>query len=237
MNSLPSSLTLLLCTGLLFATATLSSAQRTSCRRRLTTVQRCDSPPVVRRLDLSAYVGKWYQIYTSGSATTFSGPDCVTANYTDAREDPFRIAVLNCQVSNKSTVPECVTANATKISGGQYDSQLQVQFFPQFPPQSYSVAALLGNPNHGYAAAAVYGCDKFPPMFVPTDGFYIISRTPYAPTFILKRMIKKLRCNGYKNVRFADFIKTNNSKECAYFDGPQSYTVAPPIPQIFPPAQ
>lgn len=211
---------------LFILSATLADGQ-IKCRKRIAISERCANPPVVSKLTIPAYTGLWYQTFTSGTASRFSANSCVTANYTLSTLSPPTIDVLNCQATPNGQRPRCVTATAKKRPNATFNSQLQVQFFPQVPPGDYNVAAIIGNPNHGYFAAAVYSCDRFPPKFEPLDGFFIISRSPYAPVFALKRLIRQLKCNGYKGITFRMFQRSVNSEQCKFISGPGSFDIVP----------
>lgn len=197
------------------------------CKKRLSARERCNNLPVVKNVDLDAYTGLWYQIYASGDARRVSSIYCVTANYTLSQKSPVMIDVLNCQDRQEFDKPQCVEGTASIRPDAEYDSQLQVSFSERAPPGDYNIVALLGYPNYGYHAAAVYSCSILEQQAERiSDGFFILSRTPYAPAFILRRMLAELRCNGYE-VNFNEFVKTIHYPNCTYFDGPNSFDVNP----------
>lgn len=178
--------------------------------------QRCLSPPVEQDVDLRAYVGKWYQTYTYGSASRMSNNSCVTANYSVRTEHPLRIDALNCQFDPAADPrPQCAEVNVTRQEKYEYDSQLRVQFFPDVPPSKYNIAALVGDVNYGYQAAAIYSCRKNFESGDTVEGVYIISRTPFAPRYIFRELNRRLRCNGYRlNAR--KFRPSFHHRDCQY---------------------
>lgn len=221
-------LTLLLTLSVLLLSTFPITVTAFKCRKVRPLSQICNNPPVELSVDLTAYTGRWHQIFTSGSANRVSRNSCVTANYTLASTDPLRIDVLNCGFNPEVNVrPSCVRANATRRPDAKFDTQLQVRFFTFLPPGKYNIVALLGDRNFGYQAAAVYSCE-----FVngkPVDGFFLIARSPYAPFFIMKRLIRRLRCNGY-HVNYRMFQKTVNDEKCEFITPPNyDFDVRPPV--------
>lgn len=206
-------------------------------RRRLTTAQRCFNPPVERTVDISAYSGLWHQLYTSGDASIVSNNTCVTANYTILPTSPPSISVLNCEFRPRQDArPQCVRGTATRRPGAQRPTQLQVSFFQFAPPGQYNIAALLGNANYGYYAAAIYSCRRLPNGQL-IDGFYLIARSPYAPRSVRRMLIRRLRCNGYQvSMRTGPKLKpyfepSFNGRTCQYikYNG-YKFDVNTPVP-------
>lgn len=196
--------------------ALLSTGLATDCvTPTLLTRERCLNPPVIRRLDIPAYTGRWFNTFVSGSAVEFAF-DCVTANYTLTEEGT--IDVLNCSFNKTADRPACLPGVATRRPGLP-SSRLQVSFRPGMPPGSYNVAAVLGRRNYGYFAAAVYSCEIV--NGVPVEGLFIITRAPYAPGFVKERLMERLRCKGYL---FSDeLVPTPHSRMCKYFDGEDGF--------------
>lgn len=188
----------------------------------------CNFPPTVP-VDLETYKGTWFNIYNSGSALRFSSSACVTANY--ELNENGTIAVLNCEQEDKSKLPQCSRAVASRRPGTKAPGKLQV-FFPRVPPGpgnpgSYNVVELLGNTKIGYLAAAVYTCittrdgEK-------AQGFFILSRTTLFRRTILFLLKRQLRCRGFDvSDRFVEVV---HSKNCKYFyeDGGFTFSRGPP---------
>lgn len=240
--ALSSTLSLFVVVVLLFAITDISKASFSSlssshCRhQRLTIAQRCFNPPVESSIDISAYTGRWHQLYTSGDASIVSNNSCITANYTLVSTQPPIVAVLNCEfLPHKNRRPQCVRGSATQRVNAQFNTQLQVSFFKFAPPGAYNIAALLGDNNYGYQAAAIYSCRRLPNGKL-TDGFYLIARSPYAPKFIKSRLIRRLRCNGYRvstrRLRFkAYFEQSFNGPSCQYIKANgNNFDVNSPVP-------
>lgn len=184
------------------------------------TSQFCSRPPVDVVVPAS-YTGTWYQIYASESAIRFTSTQCVTANYTASASG---LDVLNC-FSTSPTV-NCVTGTATLSPDSS--SRLTVKF-PGSPGGPYNIAALLGDPEYGYAAAAVYSCTVIAGK--ARESWFILSRVPYRTKFILYRLLHKLRCKGY-SVSLLDFLPTRQGAGCNYFFGPNGFTTRGPRPSF-----
>lgn len=178
----------------------------------------CRNPSVIRQVHIPAYTGRWFQIYASGSAVFISRSSCVTANYTLTENG--ELDVLNCFFTPDMPRASCLNGSARVRRGGR-TSQLEVQF-PGTPYSNYNVAAILGNPNYGYAAVAVYSCrvvgnDIF-------DGFFILARVPFQSQRVLKRLKDKLKCMGYA-VDDHTFERTKHAPECSYFSGEKGFDI------------
>ncbi len=173
----------------------------------------CSLPPVVP-VDTKAYTGKWYQIYVNSEALQVSPFDCATANYTLLPGNS--IDVKNCFFSS-SFGPDvkCLFGKATERPGAQSTSRLQVLFNPAFPPGPYNIAALLGKPEDGYYAAAVYSCVNFGGTLA--QQWYMLGRSPTNPENILSELLSELTCNGY-SICESELIKTVHDGNCKYFD-------------------
>lgn len=191
-------------------------------QKRLTTAERCFNPPFESSFNLRAYTGRWHQIFASGGAALISNNHCLTANYTLRSEKPIEMDVLNCRYKESiDDRPSCVKGSATgrTVANVSHPAYLQVQVTLTAPPAPYTVAAIVGNQNYGYQAVAVYTCFRVPSSGQLQDGFFILSRSPYAPYFIRKRVIRKLRCNGYA-VNEKDFVYNVNNPSCQYIGPP-----------------
>lgn len=185
----------------------------------------CFNPPTVPDFDLSAYVGKWFQLYTSGSATFVSSNRCVTANYT--QQESGSVGVLNCQLPPEIASVECVRGEAARRVGG-LPSQLEVSFSPQFPAGPYNVAALLGDAESGYEAAAVYSCVEIQDKLI--EGVYIIARSVENRKYVLDGLFKRMKCMGYE---INDpFIPAYQEDDCKYFDGEDGFNVVAPFEAV-----
>lgn len=201
---------LALCLVALFITRALSTPTYCIPTQPLTP-SFCFNPPTVEDFDLTKYTGKWYQLYTSGTATFVSTNRCPTANYTQL-EDGI-VGVLNCQLPESGEKPECLRGEATRRVGA-LPPQLEVSFSSFIPAGSYNVAGLLGDAESGYEAAAVYSCvdtDRG-----PAEGVYIIARSPRKPEYVLDGLFQHMRCLGYE-LKDA-FVPSYHGDDCKYFD-------------------
>lgn len=222
-------LAILTCLAII-TTATLSDASPSQCKK----VEKsppsksfCDRPPTVP-VDLKAYSGLWYNIYSSGAARRFTRGTCITANYSLTPNG--KVAVLNCNIVNKKIGVQCVKAIAERRKDVSDEGKLVVKFenFPSGPSNrgNYNVAALIGSASAGYWAAAVYQCDRLSNGTNGT-GFYILSRSRYLSWVTLLLLKLKLRCFGYDvNVNF----ERTPQKNCRYFNQSPGFTLARPRP-------
>lgn len=170
----------------------------------------CNRPPVVADFDLEQYAGKWYQIYTAADATPVSTNRCVTANYT-LLEDGM-VNVLNCQLPESENRPQCQRALAERRVGEQ-PPHLQVQFAPFLPAGPYNIAALLGDAESGYEAAAVYSCTVSESGF--SEGIFVIARSPKRPEYVIEKLSEHLRCVGYPLKE--SFVSSYLGDDCKFF--------------------
>lgn len=171
----------------------------------------CKSPPVVNDFDLEQYIGEWFQIYTSGDATRMSTNRCVTANYTLLEDGT--INVLNCQLPEDEDRPQCQRAVAERRVGEQ-PPHLQVQFARLIRAGPYNVAALLGDAESGYEAAAVYSCSVSEDGF--GEGFFIIARSPERAEYVIEKISAHLRCLGYSLKD--QFVTSYLGDDCKFFN-------------------
>lgn len=176
----------------------------------------CRTPPVVRNFDLTPYMGKWYQLYTSGTATQFSSNRCVTANYTLAADGT--VSVVNCHLPSEEELPQCQRAVAERRVGLE-PPHLQVQFAPFLPAGDYNVAALLGDAESGYEAAAVYTCRLEGDRVL--EGVYFIARERERAEVVFEGLTRHMRCLGY--VLDDKFYATGHEEQCRYFDGEKGF--------------
>lgn len=200
----------------------IAASSATICRKRpfTYTPALCARPPV-DAISLPAYAGTWFQIFTNPGATVFSEPVCTTARYTPRAGG---IDVLNCSFLKADKRAGCVRARATVRAGAGSVSRLQVDFGRGIPAGDYNVAALLGDAEYGYYAAAVFSC-------VVIKGkartiWFFIARTPFRPWRTLWQLQRKLRCKGYP-VYLEKLTKTRHGRGCKYFFNKGGFKVRP----------
>lgn len=212
---------------LILVLAARASASGRCQGKKLSPWQRCENPPVEKNVDLKAYTGLWYQIYTNDVAERVSATRCVTANYTISQTDPFQIDVLNCQDQLSFSRPQCVVGTAGKRTDAKYNSQLQVRFNQNMPFGDYNIAALVGLPNYGYFGAVVYSCFRpRGPGTSPLQSFFFIARSPFASGATLRKLILRLRCNGYE-IDPRIFRKTTHDSKCSYAGRDAPFDIVP----------
>lgn len=190
-----------------------ASATQSQCLRPPLPVKSICSTPPVDTVELSAYQGTWYQLFTySDMPSPFLSFDCSTANYT---ADDAGISVFNCFYPGGQTPSAlCVNGRATQRPDGGSPSRLQVQFSPQAPPGPYNIAALLGDLEYGYYAAAVYNCEVVNGR--PSETWFLLGRSPFRPNRVRRELLWKLRCKGY-DVYGKRFNRDKQGKGCKYF--------------------
>lgn len=185
--------------------------------RKPVTPEFCTNPPVDSNFVPFFYQGRWFQTFASGDAVRISPGICTAANYTLNADGS--IAVKNCFLPPGRPRPLCFEGFAAGVAGGA-PGQLSVAF-PPLPPGPYNVAALLGNANYGYAAAAVYTCEIKEGR--PVEGLFILARTPFTSRAILRKLAQKLRCRGFS---LEDkFVPGLNGPDCKYFSGPEGFDI------------
>jgi len=146
-------------------------------------------PPTVASVDLSRYVGKWYEIarYPNSFETDCVG---VTAEY--IQKPDGEITVINtCRKESLSAEPQQARGFA-KVVEGSNTAKLKVQFAPRFVPfaagdywilhlePDYS-AALVGDPSGKY--------------------LWILARTSALDTATLERIKTRAEALGYQSAQ------------------------------------
>lgn len=144
--------------------------------------------------------------------TTRFPRNCVTANYTILPDST--IDVKNCFfIAGNTTIPRCIQGVAKRRPGGT-EAQLQVGFVPGVPMGSYNVAAIVGRPNWGYAAAAVYSCEDIGGVL--QESLFLIARVPFMERALRQKLLEQMRCRGYE-IR-DPLERGRNGGRCRYFD-------------------
>ena len=157
----------------------------------------CAELPAVKsvgQIDLTRYVGKWYEI---GAFPMFFQRQCVadtTAEYTLGTDG--RLTVLN----------RCRTENGFDQATGQawapdatISAQLKVSFFWPFRSDYWIIAlhpdyrwAVVGNPNRKY--------------------LWLLSRTPQLPAGEIEQALNQARAQGYDLSQFKLTRQTENAQ-------------------------
>lgn len=210
-------------TVVLFALLFLQVASASKCKPVMkVTTEFCKRPPVANVI-LPAYVSLWFQIYADKNALRVSSSRCTTAYYTPSFDGT--IHVLNCFHPRARPRPLCTEGVASRRPDGGSDSRLQVQFSPQIPPGSYNIAAVLGSPQYGYFAAAVFSCSVV--RGKPVTSWFMLARSPFRSWFTLRLLQQKLKCMGYPIFK-EKLFRTEHGPSCTYLFSGKGFDVRPP---------
>ncbi len=184
----------------------------------------CLRPPV-DDVVLPSYLGTWYQAYANQNALFVTKPECVSARYTALPNN--EVGVLNCYYyrGGKMQKPDCVVGKAKQAADSTTASRLRVSFGSPSNSGGYNIAALVGDAEYGYYAAAVYSCSFR--NGIPRESWFILVRNPYLQQVAFRQILWRLQCKGY-DVRNVVFFKTNQGQGCKYWDGPDGYSTHPP---------
>lgn len=145
---------------------------------------RKDQLQVVPAVDLSRYVGQWYEIARLPNGFQKKCADSVTASYT-LRPDG------NIKVVNRCRKPsgEFTTATGTaKIVDKNTNAKLKVTFFWPFYGK-YWILDL--GPNYEYAVVGEPG----------RDYLWILSRTPQIDEALYQQLLAKMQARGFDTTR------------------------------------
>lgn len=145
---------------------------------------RKDELEVVPAVDLSRYVGQWYEIARLPNRFQKKCADSVTANYT-LRSDG------KIQVVNRCRKPSGEFTTATgkaKIVDKKTNAKLKVTFFWPFYGK-YWILDL--GPNYEYAVVGEPG----------RDYLWILSRTPQIDEALYQQLLAKMQARGFETTR------------------------------------
>ncbi|HSD47272.1 MAG TPA: lipocalin family protein [Pyrinomonadaceae bacterium] len=145
---------------------------------------RKDELEVVPAVDLSRYVGDWYEIARLPNRFQKKCADSVTANYT-LRSDG------NIKVVNRCRKPSGEFTTATgkaKIVDKNTNAKLKVTFFWPFYGK-YWILDL--DPNYQYAVVGEPG----------RDYLWILSRTPQIDETLYQQLLAKMQARGFDTTR------------------------------------
>lgn len=141
---------------------------------------RKDQPEVVQSVDLSRYVGRWYEIARLPNSFQKKCVDTVTANYT-MRADG-KIEVINrCR---KASGEYATAKGKAKIVDKKTNAKLKVTFFWPFYGD-YWILDL--GPNYEYAVVGEPG-RKY---------LWILSRSPRMDEALYQQLLQKMETQGF----------------------------------------
>eukprot|EP01004_Peranema_trichophorum_P008511 NODE_7267_length_794_cov_108.320417_g6658_i0.p1 GENE.NODE_7267_length_794_cov_108.320417_g6658_i0~~NODE_7267_length_794_cov_108.320417_g6658_i0.p1 ORF type:complete len:204 (-),score=36.27 NODE_7267_length_794_cov_108.320417_g6658_i0:182-739(-) len=143
----------------------------------------CPSPPTVDTVDLTRYVGRWYQIAVSKTfeeTIESKSKACTTAFYT--LQSDGSVQVNNSGRATPDAATETAIGKALQVSGGK----LKVSFFgPFFAP--YWIVELFGEANFGYSVALIYSCTN--ELIFTAESMWLLSRTPQLPQNVTQQQV------------------------------------------------
>ena len=143
-----------------------------------------DEPEVVPAVDLSRYVGQWYEIARLPNRFQKKCADSVTANYT-LRSDGGIQVVNRCRKSSGEFTT--ATGKAT-IVDKKTNAKLKVTFFWPFYGK-YWILDL--GPNYEYAVVGEPG----------RRYLWILSRTPQIDEALYQQLLAKMQSRGFDTTR------------------------------------
>ena len=145
---------------------------------------RKDELEVVPSVDLSRYVGQWYEIARLPNRFQKKCADSVTANYTLNSDGSIRV-VNRCR---KSSGEFTTATGKAKIVDKQTNAKLKVSFFWPFYGK-YWILDL--GPNYEYAVVGEPG----------RDYLWILSRKPQMDEQLYQELLTKMQARGFDTTR------------------------------------
>jgi apolipoprotein D and lipocalin family protein len=145
---------------------------------------RKDELEVVPAVDLSRYVGQWYEIARLPNRFQKTCADSVTANYT-LRSDGGIKVVNRCR---KASGEFTTATGRAKITDKKTNAKLKVTFFWPFYGK-YWILDL--GPNYEYAVVGEPG----------RDYLWILSRTPQIDEALYQQLLAKMQARGFDTAR------------------------------------
>jgi apolipoprotein D and lipocalin family protein len=139
------------------------------------------SPAPVASVDVSRYVGLWYEI-ASNPATFTKGCQCTTAEYT-LRPDGSLTVVNKCRRGPAGSKQSSITGKAWAVEGSG-NARLKVQFFWPIRAPYWIVA--LDSTDYKWAAVSGPGAKYL----------WILSRTPQMDETLYQNILSELRQKG-----------------------------------------
>ena len=159
-----------------------------------TTTARLRLPPltVVPQLDLSRYLGEWYEI---ASIPQRFQRGCVGTRATYSLRDDGRIAVTNRCFDKTFDGRQRQAQGIAQRPHAHAPGKLEVSFFRPFWGD-YWVLEL--GPDYGHAVVAAPS----------RDALWILSRTPALPAPLLQQICARLRAQGFEVARLRQTPQT-----------------------------
>ena len=145
---------------------------------------RNDELEVVPAVDLSRYVGDWYEIARLPNRFQKKCADSVTANYTLGSDGSIKV-VNRCR---KPSGEFTTATGKAKIVDKNTNAKLKVTFFWPFYGK-YWILDL--DPNYQYAVVGEPG----------RDYLWILSRTPQIDETLYQQLIAKMQARGFDTTR------------------------------------
>lgn len=146
--------------------------------------RRKDDLEVVSSVDLSRYVGQWYEIARLPNSFQKKCADSVTANYTLRSDGDIRV-VNRCR---KPSGEFTTATGKAKIVDKKTNAKLKVTFFWPFYGK-YWILDL--GPNYEYAVVGEPG----------REYLWILSRTPQMDEALYQQLLAKMQARGFDTTR------------------------------------
>jgi len=190
-------------------TMALASASATGLRGADASAGACPNPPTVDTVELTHYMGRWYEIADSAQfrATFEKGLQCTTANYT-LNADATVTVVNEGNVGSPTGKVSKAVGKAKQDKGGK----LEVSFFgPFYGP--YWITQLYGDAASEYSVSVVHSCTT---GLFAQRAMWILSRTPQLPAAItLDSIYAKATAMGI-DVAALKMAETVQTSDCVY---------------------
>ncbi|XP_008306467.1 apolipoprotein D-like [Cynoglossus semilaevis] len=140
----------------------------------------CPRPSVQENLNVSQYMGVWYEIEKLPAA--FERGKCVQASYSLLSDGT--VNVYNSEILSDGTVNSI--QGVAKVKDPSQPAVLSVSFFKGFPSSPYMV---LSTDYHSYSL--VYSCSQYFGLF-HVDFAWILARTPALTADVIGRLHEDL---------------------------------------------
>lgn len=148
----------------------------------------------VPSVDLSRYVGQWYEIARLPNRFQKKCADSVTANYTLRSDGDIKV-VNSCR---KQSGEFTTATGKAKIVDKQTNAKLKVTFFWPFYGK-YWILDL--GPNYEYAVVGEPG----------RDYLWILSRTPTMDEGLYQNLVAKMQARGFDTSRMIRTVQPQGS--------------------------
>lgn len=160
-----------------------------------TTTERHNLPPLetVPHVDLSRYVGTWYEI---ASFDHRFQKGCTGTNATYSLRDDGEIAVVNRCRRGSLEAKESETEGRARVTDQKTNAKLEVTFFYPFWGEYWIIDL---DPEYQHAAVG----------HPSRDYLWILSRSPHMETEVYDAIVARLKKNSYQVSRLRKTLQTD----------------------------